>query len=178
MITEPTGTFSVGPTRALSLAFVAIAIGCRDAAIAPRATTASFDGGFTEDVIALDGFESGGVGQHHLVYNTTLASSPPNASAFEQLIDDDPTASQTGTLELSYEGHTFTDESVSTGTEIKFDGSLYARVLFPQTINDTTHYLKPDGTPLSQHEIADLNALLDRVLVANFSGSVLRGPND
>lgn len=124
--------------------------------------------GFTEDMINLDGFESGGIGLHHLVYNTTLASSPPNTSAYEQLTYDEATASQTGKLELSYEGHTFTDESAGAGTEIKFDGGLYARVLFPRTIDDATQYLKPDGTPLSQQEVADLNALLDRVVVADF----------
>jgi hypothetical protein len=86
--------------------------------------------GFTEDIISLDGSLSGGQGQHHLIYNTTLASSPPAVSASEQLTSDQATASPSGKLTISYESHTFSDESVATGTEIKFDGSLYARVPF------------------------------------------------
>ena len=130
--------------------------------------TGSATDGFTEDIISLDGSDSGGAGQHHLIYNTTLTSSPPAVSASEQIVSDQATASQTGKLALSYEGHTFTDESVGAGTEIRFDGSVYARVLFPQSVTDDTRYLRPDGSSLSQQEIADLNALLDRVIVANF----------
>lgn len=124
--------------------------------------------GFSVDVVDLTGVESGAAGQHHLVYNTTLSSSPPGTSAVEQLTYDQATASEGGRLELSYEGHKLTDESVSAGSEVKFDGNLYASVLFAPTVNDQTRYLKPDGTPLSQQEIADLNAVLVRAVVANF----------
>lgn len=124
--------------------------------------------GFTVDVVDLNGTESGATGQHRLVYNTTLSSSPPGTSAVEQITSDQATASQSGRLELSYEGHKLTDESVSSGAEVKFDGNLYARVLFAATVDDQTQYLKPDGTPLSQQEVADLNAVLERAIVANF----------
>ena len=48
---------------------------------------------------------------------------------------------------------------MASGAEVKFDGALYASVLFPHTSTDETQYLKPDGTPLPQQEIADLNEL-------------------
>ena len=124
--------------------------------------------GLTVDIISLDGSVTGGQGQHHLVYNTTLASSPPVVSTSEQLVSDQATASQTGKLLLAYEGHTFTDESVATGAEIRIDGGLYASVEFPQATTDDTRYLRPDGSSLSQQEVADLNSLLDRVIIANF----------
>jgi len=39
-----------------------------------------------------------------------------------------------------------TDESVASGAEVKFDGALYARVLFPRTTTDETQYFKPGGS--------------------------------
>jgi hypothetical protein len=124
--------------------------------------------GLAVALVDLSGTESGGDGNHHLVYNTTLSSSPGGVSAFEQLIYDQATASQTGRLELTYSDHKLTDQSVPSGAEINYDGSLYARVLFPTTPQDPTRYLRADGTTLSQQEITDLNVLLDRVVVANF----------
>jgi hypothetical protein len=132
----------------------------------------SIDGSATDArtvaLIALDGTETGAAGQHHLVFNSDLSSSPAGVSAVEQLTSDQATASQSGRLELDYEGHRFTAESVATGSELKFDGSLYARVIFPLTTNDQTQYLRPDGTRLSDQEVADVNALLNRAVVANF----------
>jgi hypothetical protein len=124
--------------------------------------------GFAVALVDLSGTENGGDGNHHLAYNITLSSSPAGVSAFEQLTFDQATASQSGKLELNYSNHKLTDESVPTGAEVKYDGSLYARVLFPTTPQDTTSYLRADGTALSQQEIVDLNTLLDRVVVANF----------
>jgi len=132
--------------------------------------------GFTVDLIELSGAQSGAAGQHHLVYNTTLSSSPPGVSASEQLTSDQATASQGGRLTLSYEGHTLSDESARSGAEVKFDGNLYAQVIFPATINDPTQYLRPDGTPLAQQEIVDLNTLIDRAVVANFFWIALAWP--
>jgi hypothetical protein len=132
--------------------------------------------GFTVDLIELTGTESGAAGQHHLVYDTNLSSSPPAVSAIEHLTSDQGTATQGGRLELSYEGHKLSDESVSSGADVKFDGSLYARVIFPATTDDQTQYLRPDGTSLSQQEIADLNAVLERAVVANFFWIALAWP--
>ena len=98
----------------------------------------------------------------------SLSTSPADVSATEQLISDQPTASQRGSLALAYDGHTFSDESVGNGTELKFDGGLYARVLFPTNPNEQTRYLRPDGTPLPTTEIANVDALLLRVVAANF----------
>lgn len=122
----------------------------------------------TVALIALNGTEQGAPGQHHLVFNTNLSSSPAGVDAIEQLVSDQAAASQTGKLELDYDGHRFTDESVSGGADIKFDGNLYAHLLFPTAVSDQVRYLRSDGTSLSSQEIADLNALLDRVIVANF----------
>ena len=124
--------------------------------------------GFTVGLVELNGTESGAAGQHHLVYNVSLTTSPSDVSATEQLIYDQPTASQSGSLALSYDGHTFSDQSVGNGTELTFDGSLYARVLFPSTPQEQTRYLRPDGSSLSADEIATVNGLLERVTVANF----------
>jgi hypothetical protein len=124
--------------------------------------------GFTVGIVDLTGTESGAAGQHHLTYTTTLSTSPLDVSEVEQLTSDQATASQGGRLALMYDGHTFSDESVGNGTELKFDGSLYARVLFPSTPQDVTRYLRPDGSPLPTTEVTNLNALLERVLVANF----------
>lgn len=122
----------------------------------------------TVAVIALDGTYGGAAGQHHLIYNTNLSASPPGVSAIEQLIYDQPTASQSGHLELDYDGHRLTDETVSTGADIKFDGNLYAHVLFSAGVSDQTLYVRPDGTSLTSQEIASVNALLNRAVVANF----------
>lgn len=118
--------------------------------------------------IALDGTEAGDAGRHHLVYNTRLASEFDDVSVSEQLTYDQATVSQTGKLELAYEGHTLTDESVATGARVRFDGQLYANVVFPPAGPGEVQYLKPDGTPLAQQEIIGLNALLERVAVATF----------
>lgn len=124
--------------------------------------------GFTVGLVELNGSQSGADGQHHLVYNVSLTTSPADVSAVEQLIYDQPTASQSGSLALSYDGHTFSDASVGNGTELKFDGSLYARVLFPTNPQEQTRYLRPDGSSLTAEEIANVDGLLERVGVANF----------
>ena len=124
--------------------------------------------GFTVGIVELNGTQSGAPGAHHLVYNVDVTTSPPDVSAAEQLIYDQATASQGGNLALSYEGHTFSDVSVSGGAELKFDGSLYARVLLPANSQEQTRYLRPDGSSLSTDEIVNVSALLERVVVANF----------
>lgn len=124
--------------------------------------------GFTVGIVELNGTESGAPGQHHLVYNVSLTTSPADVSATEQLIYDQPTASQGGALALSYDGHRFSDQSVGNGTELTFDGNLYARVLFPTNPQEQTRYLRPDGSALSSEEIANVSGLLERVTVANF----------
>jgi hypothetical protein len=123
---------------------------------------------FTVGVIELNGTESGAAGQHHLVYNTNLSTSPSGVSAAEQLIFDQATASQGGSLALAYDGHTFSDVNVGNGTELKFDGKLYARVLFPANPQEQPRYLRPDGSALPPDEIASVDALLERAVVANF----------
>jgi hypothetical protein len=124
--------------------------------------------GFTVGIVDLEGTQSGAPGAHHLVYNVNLATSPADVSASEQLIYDQPTASQSGSLALSYDGHTFSDQSVANGTELEYDGSLYARVLFPTNPQEQLRYLRPDGSPLTADEITNVNGLLERVTVANF----------
>jgi len=124
--------------------------------------------GFTVGIVDLSGTLSGVDGQHHLVYNVNLTTSPTGVSAAEQLIFDQPTASQAGSLALAYDGHVFSDESIGNGTELKFDGSLYARVLFPTNPQEQPRYLRPDGSALSADEIANVEALLERAVVANF----------
>jgi hypothetical protein len=124
--------------------------------------------GFSVDIVQLDGTESGGPGQHHLVYNTTLSSSPPAVSAVEQLVSDQATASQSGRLDLQYEGHTFTDQSVTQGAELTFDGKLYAKALFPTPPQTEARYVRADGTPLPTQEVVDLQALLNRTVSTQF----------
>ena len=124
--------------------------------------------GFTVGIVELDGSQSGAAGQHHLVYNVTLSTSPADVSAAEQLVYDQPTASQTGGLALSYDGHTFSNQSVANGAELKFDGNLYARVLFPTNPQDPLRYLRPDGTSLTPDEITNVTALLNRTVATNF----------
>jgi hypothetical protein len=124
--------------------------------------------GFTVGIVDLGGTEAGAPGQHHLVYNVSLSTSPQDVSAAEQLIYDQPTASQTGSLALTYDGHTFSNQSVANGAELKFDGKLYARVLFPTSPQDQLRYLRPDGSALPANEVTNVQALLERVTVANF----------
>jgi hypothetical protein len=132
--------------------------------------------GYTVDLIELSGSQSGAAGQHLLVYNTTLSSSPPGVSANEQLTSDQATSEEGGKLTISYDGHTFTDQSARSGAEVRFDGNLYAQVFFPVSPNDPTRYLRADGTALSPQEITDLNALIDRAVVANFFWIALAWP--
>jgi hypothetical protein len=124
--------------------------------------------GFSVDIVQLDGTESGADGHHHLVFNTTLSSSPPAVSAVEQLVSDQATASQSGRLDLQYEGHTFTDQSVTQGVELTFDGRLYAKILFPTPPQTDARYVRADGTPLPTQEIVDLQALLNRTVATQF----------
>jgi hypothetical protein len=140
-----------------------VVAGVNDFAIEGSATDAR-----TVALIELTGTESGTGNDHHLTYNTSLSSGDLGISAREQLVFDQATATESGRLELSYDGHTLTDESVATGAEVRFDGGLYARIVFPRTVDVEPQYLKPDGTPLTRQEIADLNALLERVIVADF----------
>jgi hypothetical protein len=123
---------------------------------------------FTVGLIELNGTETGAAGEHHLVYNTNLSTSPSDVSAAERLISDQATGSQGGRLALAYDGHTFSDVSVGNGTELEFDGKLYARVLFPTNPQEQTRYVRPDGSPLPPDEIANVAALLERAVVANF----------
>lgn len=124
--------------------------------------------GFTVGLVELDGTESGAPGQHDLVYNVSFSNSPTDLSVAEELIFDQPTASQSGSLALSYDGHTFSDASVANGAELRYDGSLYARALFPTNPQEQTQYLRPDGSSLTAEEITNVNALLLRVVAANF----------
>jgi hypothetical protein len=127
------------------------------------------DGATTVDV-ALDGTHTTSGGNHQLAFDVTLSSAALGVSAREQLTFDQVTAAQGGRLDLTYDGHTFSDVAAATGMgrDLEFDGDLYARVLFTDNAGDDLQYLKPDGTSLSQQEIADLNALLEPVVVANF----------
>ena len=124
--------------------------------------------GFTVGIVELDGSQSGVAGQHHLVYNVSLSTSPADVSVAEQLVYDQPTASQSGGLVLSYDGHVFSNQSVANGAELKFDGNLYARVLFPTNPQDPLRYLRPDGTSLTADEITNVSALLNRTVATNF----------
>lgn len=127
--------------------------------------------GITEDLITLDGSESGGPGQQHLVYNSTFSSSPPAVSATEQLVYDQGTATQSGSALLAYEGHTLSLKSGQGAVltaEVSYDGNLYARIVAPATPEDQTRFLKPDGTPLAPQDAGDLNNLLLRVVSSNF----------
>jgi hypothetical protein len=125
-------------------------------------------GGTTKVNVAVDGTYTGAPGQKHLVYNSTLWAPSLGIHAFEQLVYDQATASETGRSELRYDGHTLTDESVATGSEVRFDGALYARVLFAQPGGEETRFLRPDGTPLPPAEIHALEDLLLRVGVSHF----------
>ncbi len=124
--------------------------------------------GFTVGIVELDGTQSGADGQHHLVYNVTFTTSPSDVSAVEQLVYDQATASQAGSLAIAYDGHTFSDQSVANGVELKYDGSLYARVLFPSNPQDQLRYLRPDGTSLTADEITNVSGLLNRTVATNF----------
>jgi hypothetical protein len=132
------------------------------------------DGLTSDDDIRVDGTESGGPGQHHLVYNTRLTSTSLGVSVTEQLITDQAAGTQGGTLELTYDGHQFADTSVATGVEIKVDGSLYARIV--TTSGGAAEYLHADGTPLSANGVADLNALLFRMVAMGFFVTGLAWP--
>lgn len=124
-------------------------------------------GGTTKVNVAVDGTYTGAQGHKHLVYNSTLSAASLRVHAFEQLVYDQETASESGRSELRYDGHTLTDESDATGSEVKFDGALYARVLFAQP-GEQTRFLRPDGTPLPPAEIHALEDLLLRVGVSHF----------
>jgi hypothetical protein len=98
----------------------------------------------------------------------SFSTSPQDVSASEQLVNDQATASQGGSLALAYDGHTFSDQSVASGLDLKYDGSLYARVLFPSNPQDQLRYLRPDGTSLTADEITNVSALLNRSVATNF----------
>lgn len=125
-------------------------------------------GGTTKVNVAVDGTYTGAPGQRHLVYESTLSAVTLGVHAFEQLVYDQQTASETGRSELRYDGHILTDESVATGSEVKFDGALYARVLFAGSSGEETRFLKPDGSPLPSSEVHALEDLLLRVGVSHF----------
>ena len=129
---------------------------------------AATDGLTSADDIIVDGSESGTNGATVLTFNTTIHSTASGVTSVEQLTYDQATASSSGKLQLTYDGHELTDQSVpGTGAEVRFDGDVYARIVFP-TPSGQTQYVRPDGTSLSSKEIADLNALLYRVVAANF----------
>jgi hypothetical protein len=133
------------------------------------ATTFGIEGSATDATttvqIAVDATQTGPAGQHHLVINSALSSL--GIGSTERLTSDQGSATGGGKLELNYDGHRLTLESAATGSEVKFDGRLYARIV-PSTPPADPQYLKPDGTSLTQAEIADLNALILRVLAVNF----------
>ena len=99
---------------------------------------------------------------------STLSSSSLGVTVHERIAFDHTTAETGGKLELTYANHTFTDENVGTGLEMKFDGRLYATVVFPTTPEEALRYLKTDGSPLSGREVEDLTALLNRVVSTEF----------
>lgn len=128
------------------------------------------DGATTADV-ALTGTQSGTPGSAKLLFNTHLSSNTLGVGTFEQLTFDQAAGSQGGRLEVRYENHAFTDDAAPSGSarELRFDGDLYARVLFTHAADVTrVEYIKADGTSLTQKEITDVNALIDRVMVADF----------
>lgn len=128
---------------------------------------AATDGITSDDEITVDGTESGPDGHHVLVYNAAIASTALHVNWAEQLTSDQASGTQTGQLDLRYDGHIFSDQGTQAGIDLTVDGSLYARIL-PPVSGDATRYVRPDGTPLPASEIGALNALLDRVLSATF----------
>ncbi|MEO8621564.1 MAG: hypothetical protein ABI625_10895 [bacterium] len=122
--------------------------------------------GTTTMNISLDGTRTA-ANPHHLVFDVTLSSQALGIRAVERLTFDQATAAQGEKLELNYDGHTLTDENVGNGLEVKYDGALYSNVVFA-TGGQATKYLKPDGSTLADHEVVDLNALLNRVVSTNF----------
>lgn len=125
------------------------------------------DGITSDDEISVNGTESGPDLQHSLVYNASIVSTSLNVRWAEQLASDQVTGRQSGTLDLRYDGHVFSDQSTQSGFDLTVDGSLYARILSPVD-GDATRYVRSDGTPLPTPEVAALNALLNRVVSATF----------
>ena len=122
--------------------------------------------GITHVNVTVGGTASG-AGAHHLDYFSTLSAPTLGLTADEQLSYDQAPGAPYGKSQLRYEMHTLTDESVGNGSEISFDGALYARVL-PAAGGGAVQYLKPDGTPLTQQEAADVEAVLVRTGVVHF----------
>jgi hypothetical protein len=118
--------------------------------------------------IGVSGADTVVSGRHQLIINSTLSSSSLGVTAHERITFNRTTAETDGKLELTYANHTFTDENVGTGLEMKFDGRLYATVVFPTTPEEALRYLKTDGSPLSGREVEDLTALLNRVVSTEF----------
>ena len=123
--------------------------------------------GTTTVSVTVEGTDSGPAGQRHIVYDSRLSVAALGISSREQLVLDQATASEGGTLELSYGGHMFTEESVGPGAELRFDGQRYASVV-PASQGGAVQYLKPDGTSLTAQEVTDLNTLFERVILAHF----------
>ncbi|MEP7002041.1 MAG: hypothetical protein ABI969_16250 [bacterium] len=122
--------------------------------------------GSTTMSIAVDGTRTD-ANPHHLVFDVTLSSPALGVRAVERLTFDQATAALAERLELNYDGHTLTDENVGNGLEVKFDGALYSKVVLA-TAGQSTKYLKPDGSALAERDVADLKALLNRVVATNF----------
>lgn len=124
--------------------------------------------GMTSVDIGVSGADTVVSGHHQLTINSTLSSSSLGVTAHERITFNRTTAETGDKLELTYGDHTFTDENVGTGLELKFDGRLYATVVFPTTVEGAVRYLKPDGSPLIGPDVADLTALLNRVVSTEF----------
>jgi hypothetical protein len=75
----------------------------------------------------------------------------------------------TSSLSVGYDGHVLTFDQTATATsvqgEVKYDGRLYAT--FTATYNETTgeyteRFVKANGDPLTQRELAELGLLFER----------------
>ena len=135
----------------------------------------AFDGRTTVD-INVSGTYVPTVGHRRLAISSTLSSTALGVRAHEQLVFDQTSPSEEDRLELTYDGHTLTDVPVAPGSEVKFDGQLYVRILPTDPPSFTVRYLRPDGSSLSTREIADLDALLIRVTATQFLWQDLAWP--
>ncbi len=127
--------------------------------------------------VALDGAETGAVGTKLLLNHSVLTASSLGVGVDLQTRYDQAAQSSSGKYAVSYEGHTFTDETMPpAGAELRFDGRLYANVLPPATPGGSVSYVKADGTPLTDAEIADVQGLLGRVGAASFFWIGLAAP--
>lgn len=131
--------------------------------------------GTTKMDVALDGSETGPVGAKLLLHHSVLSASSLGVGVDLQTRFDQAAQSSSGKYAVSYLGHTFTDETTPpAGAELRFDGRLYANVV--QATGGSVSYVKADGTPLSDAEIADVQGLISRVGAASFFWIGLAAP--